>query len=76
MSYPTGNGPADLPDGNYPNTKSKYSYYVVSGGYARLVDCANCDVNPDNCPDGKLTFDLGERVPLWSYEADTSYLES
>ncbi|MFI7235658.1 hypothetical protein [Streptomyces cyaneofuscatus] len=76
MSYPTGNGETDLPDGKYPNTKSKYSYYVVYNGYAQLVDCADCHVNPDNCPDGKLTFDLNQREALWSFEADTSYLEA
>ncbi|MEU9108124.1 hypothetical protein AB0D54_28110 [Streptomyces xanthophaeus] len=76
MSYPTGAGPTDLPDGDYPNTKSPYSFYRVVNGSASLVDCYDCAVDPDNCLDGKMTFDEGTRAQLWAFEADTSYLQT
>jgi len=61
---------AGKPDGNYihPTDCTKFMSCVAQE-YAYERACPACDVNPDNCPTGRLHYDHGEDACLWSYEA-------
>ncbi|MFG1795827.1 carbohydrate-binding module family 14 protein [Nocardia sp. NPDC049149] len=58
------------PDGNYihPFDCTKF---ITCEGQVRAYEmyCADCHVNPDNCPHGRLHYDHGQDACLWSYEA-------
>jgi hypothetical protein len=70
--------------GKDPNTKyihpSDCTKYVQcfpsypNNGYEQ--DCADCQVNPDNCPTGRTHFDFPTQACLWSYEAGCVSLNS
>jgi hypothetical protein len=74
VEVPTGASPCDLPDGNYPIPDARTSYYHVEGGQVTIRNCADCHIDPDNCPDGRLWYDWTEDACLWSHEArDSGY---
>jgi len=57
-------------DGNYvhPFDCTKFMSCVAQQyAYERL--CADCHVNPDNCPTGRLHYHHPDDACLWSYEA-------
>ncbi|ODM88473.1 Chondroitin proteoglycan-2 [Orchesella cincta] len=44
-------------DGNYVHPYDCTRFISCSGGIASQRDCANCDIDPVRCPDGRLVYD-------------------
>lgn len=58
------------PDGNYihPTDCTKF-ISCVAGEYAYERNCADCHVDPERCPTGRLHYHAPEDKCLYSYEA-------
>ncbi|WP_194819873.1 chitin binding peritrophin-A domain-containing protein [Nocardia sp. XZ_19_385] len=58
------------PDGNYVHPHDCTMFMsCVAGQYAYERMSADCHVDPDNCPTGRLHYDHAQNACLWSYEA-------
>jgi hypothetical protein len=55
-------------DGNYVHPWECTRFISCSGGIASERDCANCDIDPVRCPDGRTVYDPKVDACLWADE--------
>lgn len=57
-------------DGNYPYRGDCTRFVACHKGVAHVMDCGLCDVDPEKCPQGRLSYDYRSDQCLYAYEAE------
>ncbi|CAL8091910.1 unnamed protein product [Orchesella dallaii] len=63
---------AGKPDGNYEHPWDCTRFISCSGGIASQRDCANCDIDPVRCPEGRTVYDPSVDACLWADQTTCS----
>ncbi|CAL8134208.1 unnamed protein product [Orchesella dallaii] len=57
---------AGKPEGNYEHPSDCTRFISCSGEIASQRDCANCNVDPVRCPEGRTVYNASVDACLWA----------